>query len=209
HTQGLLPNHGHDWGAILGYGVAAQAPERLLSLTAMAVPLPRGMVKARSRGWVQLRRSWYIAFFVALGRFADAHVEANDWAFIERLWRTWSPAYVCPSGEMRLIKDTLGAPGVKAAALGYYRDAFELMGPRTQRAYTLFSARLQVPTLALNGSQDGCVDPLFFTLSMEQEDTLAELKLKTIPGAGHFLHLEAPKVVNRILGAWLEQHHAR
>lgn len=196
---------GHDWGAVLGYGMAARAPERLLSLTAMAVSLPRGMVRAVERVWAQLRCSWYIGFF-QLGRTAELRVEVDDWAFIDRLWRTWSPAYVCPSGEMRRIKEALGLPGVKAAALAYYRDAFDLRSLDARRTRDLFQARIQVPTLGLNGSQDGCMDPRFFALSMHPEDFPGGLEVKTIPGAGHFLHLEAALVVNRLILDWLRQH---
>jgi pimeloyl-ACP methyl ester carboxylesterase len=115
---------GHDWGAVIGYQVAALAPERLLSLTTMAVPHLRHLGSALLRTPRQFLNSWYTLFFQARG-VAELAVKARDFALIERLWRAWSPGYVCPEDEMRLLKRTLRQPGVVGAALAYYRAAFD------------------------------------------------------------------------------------
>jgi pimeloyl-ACP methyl ester carboxylesterase len=53
---------GHDWGAAVAWIVAASAPERLATLTALSVPHPAGFQKAvvTSR---QGLASWYMFFF--------------------------------------------------------------------------------------------------------------------------------------------------
>ena len=55
---------GHDWGAIISYAVAALAPERLHSLTTVAIPhvgrVQRVGFSAVPR---QMRNSWYVFFF--------------------------------------------------------------------------------------------------------------------------------------------------
>ena len=53
---------GHDWGAAVAWVVAAYAPERLATLTALSVPHPAGFQKAvlTSR---QGLASWYMFFF--------------------------------------------------------------------------------------------------------------------------------------------------
>ncbi len=54
---------GHDWGALVGWALAARRPDRVLSLTAVSVPHPGAYLAACLRS-SQLRDSWYIALFV-------------------------------------------------------------------------------------------------------------------------------------------------
>lgn len=61
---GAGPVHlvGHDWGANVGWSVAAHHAERVRTWTAVSVPHPVAFSRAlRSRA--QARRSWYMAFF--------------------------------------------------------------------------------------------------------------------------------------------------
>ncbi|MFT4127416.1 MAG: alpha/beta fold hydrolase [Gordonia sp. (in: high G+C Gram-positive bacteria)] len=52
---------GHDWGAAVAWAVAATYPDRIRSLTTLAVPHPGAYVRALPKG--QLLRSWYMAVF--------------------------------------------------------------------------------------------------------------------------------------------------
>lgn len=55
---------GHDWGAVVGWALAARRPERLRTLTALSVPHPAAFVEALVRS-DQALRSTYIALFQA------------------------------------------------------------------------------------------------------------------------------------------------
>ncbi len=194
---------GHDWGAVIGYAVAALAPDRLVSLTTLAVPHPGRMQSEGLRQLPsQLRNSWYMFFFQLRG-LADAVVEARDWAFIEKLWRDWSPGWELPQDELRAVKDTLAQPGVKKAALGYYRAAFSLWSESAKRTRELLDTPIRVPTLALTGALDGCMDTRMYDIAMSEEDFPAGLRVERIEKAGHFLHQERPDEVNRLLLDWL------
>lgn len=52
---------GHDWGSIVAWAVASQYPDRLATLTTLAVPHPGAYMRAMPRG--QLLRSWYMGVF--------------------------------------------------------------------------------------------------------------------------------------------------
>ena len=195
---------GHDWGAVIGSLVAAAAPERLASLTMMAVPHLRpvpGMLRVLPR---QLRNSWYVLFF-QLRLLSDAALRRGDFALIDRLWRDWSPGYAAPADEMRLLKRTFRQPGVAAAALRYYRQVFDPLSRANAEAWRLLGARIQVPTLALTGADDGCMDTRLFD-SMRPQDFPRGLEVRRIRGSGHFLHLERPAEINEILIGWLKRH---
>jgi pimeloyl-ACP methyl ester carboxylesterase len=52
---------GHDWGALVGWRLAADRPDVVASLTALSVPHPRAMLTALPRG--QALRSAYVGLF--------------------------------------------------------------------------------------------------------------------------------------------------
>lgn len=199
---------GHDWGAVIGYQVAARAPERLLSLTTLAVPhLRRAMPTPRVLGLLprQLRNSWYVLFFQLRG-LSDAALRRDDFALVDKLWRDWSPGFTPPPEEVRLLKRTFRQPGVAAAALGYYRDMLDPFSAATRESWRLARQPVPVPTLALTGARDGCMDTRLHDALMREEDFPRGLSQKRVAGAGHFLHLERPDEVNAAIVGWLRQH---
>ncbi|MBF0351069.1 MAG: alpha/beta hydrolase [SAR324 cluster bacterium] len=195
---------GHDWGAVISYVVCAMAPEKFMSLSTLAIPHPRRFYKSLSLLPVQLRKSWYMLFF-QMRVIADMKVEANDWALIEKLWRDWSPDWKCPESMMHSIKNTFSKPGVKAAALGYYRALFEVFSSESRRSWKLLGAPLHVPTLALTGERDGCMDSRLYDM-MRSDDFSQGLQITRVPNAGHFLHLEQPAQVNQLLFQFINNH---
>ena len=56
---------GHDWGSSICHLAAARAPDRIASLTALAVPHPAGYGAVVASDFAQLERSWYVFFFQA------------------------------------------------------------------------------------------------------------------------------------------------
>jgi len=113
--------YGHDWGTAGAYAAAVLAPERIKTLVAASVPRGSAFSKAMITDPEQQRRSWYIFYFQT--RLAELGVPHNDFAFIERLWRDWSPTWEVPRNMVAEAKTTLAKEGVLEAALAYYRTA--------------------------------------------------------------------------------------
>ena len=188
---------GHDWGAICAYGAAAHAPDRVSKLVSLAVPHTAAVGVQLMTNARQLRRSWYMFFFQM--PMADFGVQANDFAFIDMLWEDWSPGYTPPAEFMRALKDTLGAPGSLAAALGYYR-AMLGSGPQDPAFDDLQAAAMgpiPVETLYLHGADDGCMGAELVDVDALRPFFPKGLEVEIVAGTGHFLHLESPVVVNR------------
>ncbi len=200
---------GHDWGAVIAYATAALAPQRLLSLTTIAIPHPGrlrtdGIPKLPS----QLRNSWYMMFFQLRG-IADYVVERNDWQFIDRLWSDWSPTWALPADELATVKRTLAQPGVKKAALAYYRAMFNPFATAARDTVRLLSSPIQVRTLATTGALDGCMDTRLHDLAMLPADFPNGLEVVRFEDAGHFLHQEDPDRFNRVLIDWLNRSRSQ
>jgi len=195
---------GHDWGALVGYTVGARAPERLHSFSALAVPYPGDAMSSLVKDPGQLRNSWY-SFFFQLRGVSDVAVRWNDFQFIEKLWRDWSPGWRWPVQEMDALKRTFRQPGVARAAIGYYRDLYRVWSPNYWRVQKLLFSPVGVPTLALTGALDGCIGTHLFDL-VNPAGFPKGLRTERLQGAGHFLHQEKPAEVNRLLLEWLGQH---
>ena len=193
---------GHDWGSSISHIAAARAPERIDSLAALAVPHPGGFGAVVAGDFEQLARSWYIFFFQMRG-FADLVLEANNWALLEALWRRWSPGWAPPADVVGQLRTTFGRPGVKDAALAYYRTSFDAAHLRGPETADLSARPLTVPTLGLYGANDGCIGPDVFEGAMPPALFAAGRVLERWPDAGHFLHLEHPERTAERLVHWL------
>jgi pimeloyl-ACP methyl ester carboxylesterase len=166
---------GHDWGAQPAYGAAASWPERFAKVVALALPPVRVFGPGLLR-YDQLKRSWYMFFFQT--PFADFVVPADDLAFLARLWNDWSPGYDAAE-DLAHVRESLGDGANLQAALGYYRAAFGGGGAPVGEP--------DQPLLYLHGENDGCISA---DIARSLEGAVI------VEGAGHFLHLEKPDLVN-------------
>ncbi len=187
---------GHDWGAVGTYIAANHEPQRWRRVVTMAVP-PAGAVAGAFLSYAQLKRSWYMFFFQH--GLSDVVVGMDDLAFIDGLWADWSPGYEA-ADDLAHVKDSLRDPANLAAALGYYRAT--LGGVDLDPALDAVQAKANdvtpQPTLYLHGRTDGC-------MGVELAEAAGALltspgsRVEVVDGGGHFLHLEQPDVVNRLV----------
>lgn len=191
---------GHDWGAAATYVAANHEPDRWRRVVTMAVP-PAGALAEAFFSYDQLRRSWYMFFFQH--PLADLAVPLDDLAFIDGLWADWSPGY--DAGEdLPHVKDCLRDPANLAAAIGYYRAMLSGVGmdPALDEVQAKGNLPTAQPTLYLHGTTDGCMG---VDLARRAEASLTGpgSRLEIVEGAGHFLHLERPDVVNPLVVEFL------
>jgi len=195
---------GHDWGAFAGYLAANLHPARVRALVTMAVPHPAALL--RSRSIAQVRRSWYMAFFQLRG-IAERRARRDDLAFIERLWRGWSPGWAFTPDDIAPALAALRPHGAMEAALGYYRRC---LGPRALAdgaARRAAFAPIQQPSLCFAGVDDGCIG--VETFRGMSRHCAGAFTLIRVAGAGHFLHRERPEVFRERLLAFLVHIESR
>ena len=184
---------GHDWGATGTHGAAVFAPERWSKVVSMAVPPGPALGMAFVGNLAQVQRSWYMFFFQHA--LSDFVVAANDLAFIDMLWAQWSPGYDA-TNDLASTKAGLRDAANLAAALGYYRAALGVgyKDPALDAVQAACQGWASQPHLYLQGRNDGCVGAEVAEAAAETAP--ANVTVEFIDGAGHFLHIEQPTIVN-------------
>lgn len=199
---------GHDWGALISYMVANQRPDLLISHTALSIPyninLPRVLLRCPSYAV----NGWYVTFFQLIG-LADWVVKRKNMKFIDMLYRTWCPTWNRDQYVDRLVsvKETLMAPGVLTATLGYYRNSIYGLNRASFKFRKLFSGRIEVPTLAIRGEVDWCIPEVAWE-QVSPKSFRNGLTMEVMPDVGHFPQLENPQWISDRLIAWFNLHSA-
>jgi pimeloyl-ACP methyl ester carboxylesterase len=180
---------GHDWGAMTSYVAGAIAPDRWRRMVTMAVPPPKTAAGA-FMNYRQLKRSFYIFLFQT--GLAPV-VGMNDLAFIDGLWSDWSPGYDA-STDLPSVKGALREQDNLMAAIGYYRAMFDPHG-------TPSSSDFAQPTLYLHGDNDGAFG--VEGVAGAGDELPPGSRVEIVAGTGHFLHLEKPAEINRMIVDWV------
>ncbi len=188
---------GHDWGAVATYAALSATPGRWRRAVTMSVPHPQAFLRALRRDRAQRRKSWYM-FFFQLPIVPERVVPRGDFAFVNRLWRAWSPDFALPEAEREALHACLAAS--MPAPIGYYRAMTR--PPREALARIRAAADpISVPTLHLCGARDGCIAP---EAGHGQERFFAgPFASRVLPGVGHFMQLEDPDAVADHVVSWL------
>ncbi len=191
---------GHDWGSVIAQCAVAERPDRFRSATLLAVPHMLAFEENIQEHPRQIAKSAYMALF-QLPAVSDRLVSVRDFAFIERLWRRWSPGFDPGQDyfdELKLcLRSSLPAP------LRYYRS---LLSPAavSQIRQTLLAGPIVVPTLYLHGERDGCIGPELCTGQTAHFSAMFEQLI--LAAAGHFVHLEQPTEVASAIVRWFDAH---
>ena len=181
---------GHDWGAVTAYVAANLSPARVRRIVTMSVPPPRIFFPSFLRHPAQIRRSWYMGYFQLPG--AAARLAADDFAFVDRLWRDWSPGWDFPAECLAGVKATLGDEEGASHAIGYYRSiprSLLVPGASAAETWRIGFARISIPALVFSGDRDGCIASEVY--SGIEGAFRSSVRFEIVRGAGHFLPLEA------------------
>lgn len=195
---------GHDWGAVVSYVVAARFGPRVSSMVTMSVPHPVAFLEDLGKSRAQLARSWYMGFFQIRG-VAERVVPRDHFAFVDRLFREWSPGLRVDPEALDRVKTAI-APGFPAA-LEYYRALAWPPRDALARIRSVSDRSIETPTLHLTGAADGCIGPdigrgqrRFFKSAFASE---------VLPGLGHFLQWESPQMIGERVLSWFDAFNAQ
>jgi len=175
---------GHDWGGVIGWQVAALAPQRVHRYVAMSTGHPQAIARA---GLMQHLRMTYILGFILPG-VAEHTLRAGDWFMMRQ--------FTDEPGQADHWKRDLSPPGRLTAALNYYRANLNMMLPHGKR-------QVHVPVMGLWSDRDPALGEKQMRDSAHYVD--GEFRFEHIHGADHWLQLTAADEVNRRLLRFLEE----
>jgi pimeloyl-ACP methyl ester carboxylesterase len=186
---------GHDWGAVLAWQFAIEQARPLDRLVIMNVPHPTRFFQGL-RTFRQLRKSWYIFFFqlpwLPEWTLRRKDAEAVGKAFTDMAVHTER----FDDEAVRPFREAASQPDALRAMINWYRaipfglrDA-DLSDPPT----------IDTPTLMIWGEQDTA---LGVELAAGTDEYVADLTLRYLPNASHWVQQDQPDVVNAMLAAYL------
>jgi pimeloyl-ACP methyl ester carboxylesterase len=201
---------GHDWGAIAATGLAAMPDSPFAKAVIMSVPPSaafRTPVRASDRGRQALQvsrqvlRSWYIFYF----QLPWLPERSASW-ILPLLWRRWSPGYRGALEDLRHVDAAIGTPESWRAALGPYRATIRRPRPSAEYAELnrLWTLPPILPTLYLHGRDDGCMTSAFAYWAEKVLPAGSEVDI--VEHAGHFLQLEQPDRVAKLILSFIGSH---
>jgi pimeloyl-ACP methyl ester carboxylesterase len=123
---------GHDWGAGMAYAATNLHPDRVRAIVAIAIPHPGAAPR-------DLPTLWAARHFVGLNMpFAEQRVRRADFAYLEGLYRRWSPDWSGPERDRALAeaKRALADPRSLKGAVDHYRALRSRVSPVLTRPTT-------------------------------------------------------------------------
>lgn len=171
---------GHDWGGAIAWSLAMGRPDRVDRLAILNAPHPV-IFRRQLKGWAQLRRSWYVFFFL-LPWLPEAGLGANGCRRLRAVIRTsFADRKNLPEAELEAWIEPFQQPGALQAALNYYRAA-------ARPSLGVKPAVIDAPTLLLWGERDTALGR---SLTEGLEPWVPRLTRHYFPDAAHWVHLEA------------------
>jgi pimeloyl-ACP methyl ester carboxylesterase len=174
----------HDWGAALGWSLAAFLPDRVRSLAALSVGHPRSFGAA---GLEQREKSWYMLLF-QFEDVAEELLRRDDW----KLMRDWTRHHP----ELARWVPMLERPGALRSALNWYRANAHPAASLAAGGDSPFPS-VRARTLGLWSSGDAYLTEAQMVGSAPYVE--GPWRYERIEGASHWFQLDRPAHVNRLL----------
>ncbi|MBF6224717.1 alpha/beta hydrolase [Nocardia abscessus] len=179
---------GHDCGALVGWAVAAELPERVRTFSALSHPHPAALAQAMAEDEDQAQRSHYLTR-LREPRIAERTLLADDGAALRRIFE-WK----VPEERVEDYLRRLAQPGALTAALNWYR-AMPLAGP---------IGPVEVPTLYVWGTEDATVGSTAALAT--QKYVSGPYRFEMFEDVSHWIPEEAPMELARLLVQHLLTH---
>lgn len=132
---------GHDWGSVVGWQIAADEPERLLSYTSLSVPHLTAFSRAYQEDSLQFKASSYIRNFQTK-KIPEFLLAKNNYKMLKNIWREH------PEKEIQSYLDLFSQKNALTSAINWYRANFKLIAEGKD------IGMIKVPVLFIWGKND-------------------------------------------------------
>ena len=172
---------GHDWGAAVAWAIGAMVPDRVDHLVTLSVGHPSTF---RGDDFEQTEKSWYMLLFQFPG-VAEQWLSNDGWANFRRWGRH-------PDTDGVIAE--LEADGSLTPGLNWYRANIP---PESYLGPAIELPPVQAPTMGVWSTGDFALTEGQMTRSAG--NVKGPWRYERIEGPGHWMQLEAPDKVNRLL----------
>jgi pimeloyl-ACP methyl ester carboxylesterase len=179
---------GHDWGAAIGWLTAALVPHRVATLTALSVGHPAAF---RAAGWRQREKSWYMLLFQFPG-IAEQWLRADDFRNLREFSR---------HPDIDTVVQRLADPQALTASLNLYRA---ILPPASLIDPPVALPPVPAAVMGVWSSGDQALTEEAMTGSTAH--VTGPWRYERLDGAGHWMQLDAPQVLNALLLDFLDKH---
>lgn len=135
---------GHDWGALIGWKLAHDHQEKVLSWTAISVPHPQAFGKAMITNEEQIKMSQYIKNF-QIPNIPEKQLAKDNFKVLRKLWKNSN------ADEIEDYLKVFRNPKQLTASLNYYRSNYDLL---KRAAKEEILGGINVPSLFIWGNKD-------------------------------------------------------
>jgi len=172
---------GHDWGAALAWALGSLLPDRVDHLVALSVGHPSSFA---ATGLEQREKSWYMLLF-QFEDVAEQWLSNDGWAN----FRQWASH---PDADAVVAE--LEANGSLTPALNWYRAN---VPPRALLGPPIELPAVTAPTMGVWSTGDIALTEAQMTGSAKYVS--GPWRYERLEGPGHWMQLEAPDAVNKLL----------
>lgn len=141
---------GHDWGAAIGWKVAHDHPNAVISLSALSVPHPQSFFEAIVNDPDQHKKSRYVRMF-QMPFLPEMRMKSNDFALLRKIWRDQT------DDEVEDYLNVVMEKGALKAMLNYYRANYRHIKKAGKEP---MMGDIHVPTLFIWGNKDIAIGPV-------------------------------------------------
>jgi pimeloyl-ACP methyl ester carboxylesterase len=205
---------GHDWGAMVVWGLALLHPKRVNKVINLSLPYQeRG-----EKPWIELMEEllggdYYFVHFNRQPGVADAVLDNNTVRFIRNLYRKNEPLRQPEPGMMMInlanAENPLGEPLMSDSELTVFVSAFEASGftgginwyrnlDRNWRLLAGVNPIIQHPALMIYGDRD------IIPKSEKLKEFVPNVEVVNLD-CGHWIQQEKPEETNQAILRWLKQ----
>lgn len=189
----------HDWGAVIAWNFAIRQIRPLKRLIICNVPHPVPAGKAFTRGFAQLKKSWYILFF-QLPRLPEMMMKMRKGRGMgELIKESASHPDNFPDDVVDLYNENGSRPENLTGMINYYRALVRGGGAKRQR--DLGYPMIDTPTLMLWGEDDMALTK---ETTFGTEDVVKDFTIRYLPRISHWVQQDAPDEVNAMMSAFLK-----